>query len=76
MSYQFKRGVIIFADYEDCENSSMLGIHQLLKIKSEDKIYETTWFVKNCNDLYGIGDKVSFLVSDDLIVSLRLNPFA
>ena len=72
MSYQFNRGTVISVEYVD----TLDGLSQLIEIDSNNKIYQTMWNIVDNNDLYGKGDKVSFLVNEDLVVSLRLNSFA
>lgn len=72
MSYQFNRGTVVSIEYVDTFD----GLSQLIEINSNNKIYQTMWNIADNNDLYGKGDKVSFLVNEDLVVSLRLNPFA
>ena len=71
---EFRRGEIVSAIHS---RSLCIGKHiaQELCIKSGDDFYNVCWAILKDNDLFGKGDKVSFLMDGDQVVNMRLNPF-
>lgn len=72
---EFKRGIIVSAVHS---RSLCIGKHiaQELNIKSEDgTFYNICCPILKNEDLFGKGDKVSFLMDGHEVVNIRLNPF-
>lgn len=71
---EFRRGIILSAVHS---RSLCIGKHiaQELTIKSGDDFYNVCCPILKNEDLFGKGDKVSFLMDGQEIVNIRLNPF-
>jgi len=71
---EFKRGEVLSVRYN---RSSCIGRHiaQEMCIKSGNQYYDVCWAILKNTDLFGEGDKVSFLVDGNQVLNLRLNPF-
>lgn len=70
---EFRRGEIQTVYYN---RSTCIGHHiaQEICIKSGNDYYNICWAILKNEDLFGVGDKVSFLLDGEDIVNLRLNP--
>ena len=70
----FKRGEIIKVNYY---RSKCIGRHiaQEMCVKSGNDYYDVCWAILNNEDLFGVGDKVSLLVDQGVVLNMRLNPF-
>ena len=88
MSLEFKRGTIISVDYKYTDVGSTnsetgkfeltsMPAQKILLVDTEGKEYNLSWVAYTFFDLFGEGDKVSFLWDSDteLIIRIRLNPF-
>ena len=72
---EFKRGTIISAKH-DRTVDPYPGIFQHLMIVDKDgEEYVVNWVTEKDADFFGEGDKVSFLLNDENVIRLRLNPF-
>ena len=75
---QFKRGTVISCSYDiECINDKGEKIQTLVVRATDGSEHVFRWIIWNDNDLYGEGDKVSFLFNEDLglVMNLRLNSF-
>ena len=77
---EFKRGIIISAKYEYCDDNDISSITQEITII--DNIGKEYVTYHDChgtcfNNFFGEGDKISFLYDKEigLVLRLRLNPF-
>lgn len=76
---EFKRGIISKAEYYMEQIGLMDIVFQDLEIEYYDEeeedinTFNVTWKIKDNEDLYGMGDHVSFLEEDGNIIHMRLN---
>ena len=76
---EFKRGIISKAEYYMEQVGLMDIVFQDLEIEYYDEeeedinTFNVTWKIKDNEDLYGMGDHVSFLEEDGNIIHMRLN---
>lgn len=88
MPLEFKRGTIISVDYKytnvPSTNSetgkfelTSMPTQKILLVDTEGKKYDVNLCVYTLFDLFGEGDKVSFLWDNEnkLVLRMRLNPF-
>ena len=69
---EFRRGEIIQVNYY---RSTCIGRHiaQEMCVKSNEDYYNVCWAILGNEDLFGVGDKVCFLVEHGEVINLRLD---
>lgn len=76
MTLGFKRGFVVSASYSHDKDVVNLKEHLVL-VDTENKEYEFDWIIFDSLELFGEGDKVSFLWDEEnqIVLGIRLNPF-